>query len=219
MLALVVAIAVFLICHSLPTVPALRRPIEAALGRAGFTLAYSALSLGLLTWVVVAARDAPVIVLWFQQPWMRWVPVLAMVPASALIAAGLATPNPFSIGPGGRHFDPARPGLLRLTRHPVLWGMALWAGAHLLPNGQLALLLLFVPLLGLAVAGPSLLDAKRRRTLGEAEWRRLAALTGRPAEWREVVAEMGWPRLAAGPPLYALLLAAHPLVIGYSPLP
>ena len=219
MIHLAVAIVVFLVCHSLPTRPELRRRAEAALGRRGFTLAYSLLSLGLLAWVIAAARAAPVIVLWWQQPWMRWVPLLAMVPASVAIAAGLTTPNPFSIGPGGRRYDPARPGMLRLTRHPVLWGMALWAGAHLLPNGQLALLMLFLPLLALALAGPRLLDSKRRRMLGEAEWRRLAALTGRPGEWRRALAEMGWMRLAAGPLLYLLLLAAHPFVIGYSPLP
>jgi len=218
-MSLAVAVLVFLVCHSLPTLPGLRRPLETALGRRGFTLAYSLLSLALLTWVVVAARAAPVVVVWQQEAWMRWLPALAMVPASMLLAAGLATPNPFSIGPGGRRFDPARPGLLRLTRHPVLWGMALWAGAHLFPNGQAALVALFLPLLLLALAGPWLLDAKRRRTLGEAEWGRLAATTGHPGSWRAALAEIGWARLAAGPLLYALLIALHPIVIGYSPLP
>jgi len=216
---LAVAVLVFLVCHSLPTLPGIRPRLEAALGRCGFTLAYSLLSLALLSWVVLAACEAPVLVLWPQEDWTRWVPVLAMAPGSLLLAAGLATPNPFSIGPGGRGFDPERPGLLRLTRHPVLWGMALWAAAHLFPNGQAALVALFAPLLLLALAGPFLLDSKRRRTLGEAEWRRLAALTGRLGDWRLALAEIGWARLAAGPLLYALLIVLHPIVIGFDPLP
>lgn len=219
MISLGLAILVFLASHSLFARPSIRRRAEAALGRVGFTLAYSALSLALLTWVVVAARQAPVEILWDQAPWTRWVPPVAMLPASVLLAGALLTPNPFSIGPGGRGFDPAHPGLLRLTRHPALWGLALWAGAHLVPNGQLALVLLFLPLLLLALAGPRLLDRRRRLSLGAAEWTRLAVLTGHPREWRAALAEMGWKRLAAGPPLYVALIALHPWVIGFSPLP
>jgi uncharacterized membrane protein len=219
------AVAVFLASHSLLTRPAWRRPAEAALGRTGFTLAYSLLSLLLLAWVVAAAMAAPVVVVWKQAEWMRWLPPLAMPWACLLGFAGMTTPNPFSIGPGsigpgGRGFDPAKPGILRLTRHPVLAALALWAGAHILPNGHLAALLLFVPLLALAVAGPRMLDAKRRRSLGPEEWQRLAAATAaRPLDWPALLREVGWWRLAGGLALYALLIALHPLVIGVSPLP
>ena len=63
------------------------------------------------------------------------------------------------------------------------------------------------------------IDAKRQRSLGEAEWRRLAALTGHPGAWRLALVEIGWARLAAGPLLYAVLIALHPIIIGYDPLP
>ncbi len=213
------ALAVFLASHGLFLRPALRRPAEAALGRTGFTLAYSLLSLLLLAWVVAAALAAPVVVLWPQAAWMRWAPPLAMPWACLLAVAGLTTANPFSIGPGGRGYDPARPGILRLTRHPVPWALALWAAAHILPNGHLAALMLFVPLLALAVAGPGLLDRARRRTLGPAEWLGLAAATTRPVDWPALGRELGWARVAGGLGLYALLLVLHPLVIGASPLP
>ncbi len=213
------AIAVFLASHSLATVPAVRRPAESALGRVGFTLAYSVLSLLLLAWVVAAALAAPYVPLWPQAAWMRWLPVLLMPWACMLAAVGLAAPNPFSIGPGGHGFDPARPGILRLTRHPVLWALALWAGVHLVVNGNLAALLLFGPLLTLALAGPRLLDAKRRRRLGEGEWRRLAHATGRPGDGRALLREMGWRPLAAGMLLYGVLILLHPYVIGHNPLP
>ncbi|CAA7619223.1 NnrU family protein [Magnetospirillum sp. UT-4] len=215
MLELALAVAVFLASHRLTNRPAFRAGAERALGgRTGFIAAYSLLSLALLAWIIVAYQRAPTIVLWHQQPWMRWVPVLAMAPACLLLGAGMATPNPFSIGPGGKGFDPARPGLLRLTRHPVLWGLAIWAGAHLVPNGDAAAALVFVPLLTLALAGPRLLDAARRRAL--ADWDGLAALTGRPA-W-VMVPETGW-RWLIGIALYAALIHLHLPVIGASPWP
>jgi uncharacterized membrane protein len=212
------AVALFLFSHSLTNRHGFRRRAESLLGgHLAFIVAYSLVSLALLAWIVAAYRAAPVWLLWGQQPWMRWVPPLVMLPACILLAGGMLTANPFSIGPGGRGYDPARPGLLRLTRHPVLWGLGLWAGAHIVPNGDVGALMIFAPLLVMAVAGPRLLDAKRRHRLGEAEWSRLAILTGRPNP--AFLAETGARRLLAGPFLYGLLLAAHEVAIGVSPLP
>lgn len=213
---LALAVAVFLVSHSLTNRPGFRARAERLLGgRIGFTLAYSALSLLLLAWIIAAYAAAPTWVLWGQERWMRWVPVLAMAPASLLITIGMATPNPFSIGPGGRGYDPARPGILRLTRHPVLWGMVLWAAAHLVPNGDVAALMVFVPLLLLALAGPAVLDRKRRQTL--AGWDRLAAATAKP-RWA-MLREIGPWRVIFGLLLYKALLLAHEPVIGVSPMP
>lgn len=217
--SLAAAVAAFLASHTLVSLPALRRPLEAVLGRVGFALAYSALSLLLLGWIVVAFQAAPDIEIWPQQAWMRWVPPLAMPWVCVLLVAGLTMPNPFSVGRGGRGFDPSRPGILRLTRHPVVLSLALWSGAHILPNGDAGGLLVFAPFLALSLAGPRLLDAKRRHSLGPAEWARLAAATARPSAWRAMLRETGPARLAGGAALYLALLALHPLVIGLSPLP
>lgn len=214
---LVAAVAVFLASHSLTNRPHFRRRAEAALGGSrGFTIAYSLLSLLLLAWMIGAYRDAPTVVVWDQEGWMRWVPPLVMPVVCILAVAGLTAPNPFSIGPGGRGYDPARPGILRLTRHPVLWAAGLWAGAHIVPNGDAAALILFVPLVLLAVAGPAMLDRKRRRLLGEAEWSRLAAIPRDPVA---ALREVGWKRILGGLVLYAALLHLHQPVIGVSPLP
>ncbi len=214
---LAAAVLVFLVSHSLTNLKAVRRPVEAAVGPRGFILGYSALSLLLLWWIIRAYQEAPSVVLWAQEPWMRWAPSAAMAVASVLVAAGMTTPNPFSIGPGGKGYDPARPGILRLTRHPVLWGLALWAGGHVVPNGDAAALMVFAPLLALALAGPRLLDAKRRRSLGSARWAEMAERTARPT--LALLPEMGWGRLLAGAALFALLLTLHEPVIGISPVP
>ena len=75
-------------------------------------------------------------------------------------------------GPGP---DAAR-GMLRITRHPFLCGVALWALAHLVVNGHLAALVLFGSLLVLAIGGTASIDAKRRRATG-AQWAAFAGVT------------------------------------------
>jgi uncharacterized membrane protein len=57
--------------------------------------------------------------------------------------------------------------MTRITRHPFLWGAAVWAAAHLLANGRLADVILFGGLLVLALLGPLSIDAKRTRALGD----------------------------------------------------
>lgn len=213
---LVAAMIVFLLSHGLPARPNWRATGTRRLGEVGYVIAYSIMSLAVVVWLGFAYADAPYIEVWPYQPGLRWVTLVAMLASCILIVAGFATPNPFSLGPGGRGYDPARPGILRLTRHPVLWGLALWAGGHIPPNGDVASLILFGPLLILALAGPALMERKRRRTLGAAEWARLAAPTSRPATVR--LSEVGIGRLAGGVALYLVLILLHPYVIGIDPL-
>jgi uncharacterized membrane protein len=66
--------------------------------------------------------------------------------------------------------------MVRITRHPFLWGVALWALVHLIVNGDLAGLILFGALLVLALGGTVSIDAKRRRAFGE-QWTQFAAVT------------------------------------------
>jgi uncharacterized membrane protein len=67
-------------------------------------------------------------------------------------------------------------GIVRITRHPFLWGVALWALVHLIVNGDLASLVLFGSLLVLALGGTVSIDAKRRRHFGE-QWTQFASVT------------------------------------------
>jgi uncharacterized membrane protein len=67
-------------------------------------------------------------------------------------------------------------GMIRITRHPFLWGVALWALVHLAANGDLASTIFFGSLLVLALGGTTTIDAKRRRVFGDA-WQRFADVT------------------------------------------
>jgi uncharacterized membrane protein len=212
------AMGVFLFSHAVPVRPPVRPWAVARLGPRGFTLAYSALSLAVLAWLIVAAGRAPVVLLWDWAPWRNHVTLAVMLPVCLILALAIGRPNPFSFG--GAHddrFDPARPGVVGLTRHPLLAALALWAGAHLLANGDLAHVLLFGVFAGFAVAGRGLIDRRKRRALGP-DWDRLrgamAARRRTLAPDRDTVL-----RLAAGVALYAALILLHPVLFGVSPLP
>ena len=134
---LAVAFAAFMGTHPLPARPALRRHLTNRLGTRLYLLLYSAISLMLLWWLVAAAGRAPHVPLWEPAAWQMNTTFLAMAAACILLALAVGRPNPFSFGGGDpAHFDPRRPGIVGLTRHPILLAAALWAGAHLLANGD-----------------------------------------------------------------------------------
>lgn len=207
------AYAAFLLAHAIPARPVVRRHLTATLGDRLYLWLYSAVSLLLLGWLIVAVGRAPYLPLWGAAAWRYWTAMAAMALVCLLLGLGIGKPNPFSFGGGDpAHFDPKRPGIVGVTRHPILAALALWAGAHLLANGDLAHLLLFGGFLVMAVAGMLVLDRRSRRRLGAAEWRRLAMR--RLPGWQP----SDLVRLVAGLALFAGLLLAHPWAIGVDPL-
>jgi uncharacterized membrane protein len=221
----VAAFAVFLLSHALPARPAVRRRLAGAFGERFYLLAYSAVSLLVLAWLVSAAGRAPVVPLWPYAAWQAWIANIAMPLACLLSVAAIGAPNPLSFGGRATGFDPERPGIAGVARHPLLVALTLWAGVHVLANGTLAHLLLFGSFAGFAIFGMRGIDRRRRRQLGEATWARLAAATSAwplgalvAGRWRPS-APPDRGRLALGVLLWLALLALHPAVIGVSPLP
>lgn len=66
------------------------------------------------------------------------VPLYAPLPGMGHANNTLMLASIYLFGVGG-----ARSVLIDKIRHPMLWGMVLWAGAHLLVNGDLASVVLF----------------------------------------------------------------------------
>ncbi len=206
------AIAAFVLSHAIAAVKPLRAHLIRALGFKMYICLYSAMSVGILVWLGFAYGEAPYVEVWEFRDWTRWVTLAVMPFACMLLTAGLFSPNPLSLSlVSADDFDPARPGIVGLTRHPVIWAIALWAAAHVPPNGDLASLLMFSLLLLAGLTGPKSLDAKRRQSLGEDRWARLAA-GGKGVRGLKI-----WT-LAAGLGLYAALIYLHEWVIGVSPL-
>ncbi|WP_170348004.1 MULTISPECIES: NnrU family protein [Ruegeria] len=212
------ALITFLLTHAIPARPVVRGRLIDVMGRRGYFTAYSALSLLVLGWLIVAAAQAPYVEVIPPLPILRWVPLLTMPVVCWLAVAGLTIQNPFSFGGlGHRRFDPENPGILRATRHPLLAAMMLWALAHLLANGSLSHVILFGLFAGFAAWGMALIDQRKARDMG-IEWVRLSRNTARFS----LRAPQPWPGLGIALislAAFVVLLHLHAPVIGLSPLP
>lgn len=203
------AYGAFLASHALPSNPALKGRIAAKIGARGYTLLFSALSLSLLIWLIAAAARAPVIALWPQPLWGRWLVNLLMPLVFILAAHGVGMRNPFTFLNRAEGFDPANPQIAGLVRHPLLAALALWATAHLVVNGELAHAILFASFALAGWLGPRMIDRRNKRLWG-AEWDRLMAM-GRGS--------LSPARILLGLALWAAFWHAHTALIGASPLP
>lgn len=214
---LLVAAVIFVGSHFFLSSSGLRAQIVARVGEGGFRAFYSGLSLLLLVWIIVAYRATPRTDLWFPPRLVIEVPLLVMPFALLFLVCGLTQPNPTSAIPG-RRLPPERPapGILAVTRHPVLWAFGLWALSHLLASGELASLILFASLAFLALYGTRVLDEKKRQSWPAEDWQRFSAATSNIPfaamassrnQWR--MNEIGWWRLAVAALLYVVLIALH----------
>jgi uncharacterized membrane protein len=212
---LVAALAVFLGSHAVAGLPRVRARLVTGLGERAYLIAYSLLSLGLLGWLIAAALRAPYLELWPPQAWTAHLLVGAMPVVCVLWVATLTESNPLSLGTMRWGFDPARPGLPGLVRHPLFLGLGAWSASHVLANGDLAGLLLFGPMLVLSLLGPLVARRKALRRHGAeriAHWER--ALSAAPLAAR-------LPRLRTvfyGLLLYLALLRLHGPVFGIDPV-
>ncbi|MBU4529465.1 MAG: NnrU family protein [Hoeflea sp.] len=213
----IAAYGAFLASHAIPVRPPVKPFLTARLGKSGFSLAYSLLSIAVLVWLIVAAGRAPYAELWPRASWQNHVTLVTMAAACLILALAAFRPNPFSFG-GWRNaaFDPARPGIIGWIRHPFLAVLALWAAGHLAPNGDLAHVVLFGGFALFALLGMRLIDRRRKREIGDQQWSRLvdAAKSGRSFAPDASTSGRG----VAGLALLAALIWLHPHVIGLDPL-
>ncbi|MFZ4606675.1 MAG: NnrU family protein [Caulobacter sp.] len=227
MTALIAAAVFFVLLHLLVSGTALRGAIVTMIGEAAFMGLFSLASVAGLVWLGWAYGQArgtgPVF--WDLGAGAKHAAVALALLAMLLIVPGLTTPNPTSVKQEGALEKPnAVQGMLRITRHPFLWGVAIWALAHLLANGDLPSVILFGSMLALAVFGTASIDAKRKRALG-ARWDAFAGQTsGVPfaailaGKQKLSLGEIGWWRLLLGVVVWAALLFGHPFLFGVNPL-
>ena len=221
---LLLAAVAFAGSHVLLSSAPVRGPLARALGEWPFVGLYSAISLGLFVWLVGAYGDAPLVELWAAPTVVRYVALGVMVVASVLVACGLSLTSPTGVSLKPAAAGAPLPGIFKVTRHPVLWGIGLWAVVHVMANGDLASLILFGSLGVLALGGTVHIDRKKRTTMG-GDWRAFAGATSNvpfaaiaAGRTRVSLKEIGYGRLVAGLVLYLVLLLGHEVVIGVAPL-
>jgi uncharacterized membrane protein len=225
MTELIAAAAFLLATHYGISSTPLRAWLVARLGERAYLGLYSLIALGAIVWLIGAYARAPYAPLWPTPGWLAWVPLIVLPFALVLAVSGLSTLNPTAVGAPdtlGRA-EPVR-GIFRVTRHPFMWSVGLWAGAHIIANGDLAGLVLFATFGTLALLGTWLIDRKFALRRG-ADWQRFAAATSNlpfaavlAGRQRLVLAEIGWWRIALALVVYVALLAAHPWLFGASPI-
>jgi len=228
---LVAAMAVFLAIHLFISGTRLRDVIVGAIGEKPYMGLFSLLSLGVIVWLAMAFNRAGAMPGSAADPILYDLGMGARHAAPVIVAIafligvpGLLTPNPTSVNREGlAGQEGVVKGVLRITRHPFLWGVALWAADHLTTNGDQAGVVFFGGFLVLALFGTVSIDAKRKRKLGPA-WDAFAAQTsnvpfaailagrnrfsaGEYFDWRFAVALL----------LFVGLLFAHVHVFGVSP--
>ena len=230
MTMLCVAAIVFLLLHLVVSGTRLRDVLVGRLGPGAYMGVFSLASVAGLGWLGFAfakargaAGDA---LLWIATPLTISVQDALQVVAMVFVVIGLTTRNPTSVGGESALDSPdAAHGMLRVTRHPFLWGVAIWAAGHLLVNGDTASLVLFGSLLALALFGTLSIDAKRKRMLGD-RWSVFAAQTSNPpfaaiiaGRQHLALAEIGWWRPVLAIAIYIALVFGHPYAFGVSALP
>jgi uncharacterized membrane protein len=219
---LALAAFAFLATHFVPSTP-LRGVLVRSLGENAYLGLYAVVALATLGGMIWAFARAPYVPIWSGEEFRPWA-VLLMPVALVLLVCGVTTRNPTAVRQESALrslSDPA--GILRVTRHPLMWAIALWALLHVAARGDQASIIFFGTFALLALAGTALIDARKRRTLG-AEWTRFADVTSNVpfaatlrGRNRLRFEEIGWWRIGLGLALYVALLFAHPWLFGVRP--
>jgi len=224
MIELTLAALFFLVTHLGVAGTPVRGALVELVGERVYLAGYAVLSLVAISWLADSYKVAPYVETWGQLFVLQPVALVLMLPAFLLVVIGLTTPSPTLVGAesllGKEHVVT---GILRITRHPFLMGVALWSLTHFLVNGDLAASILFGSLFVLAVPGAYSIDAKRAAKMGE-QWRDFAARTSvipfaaiLRRRNRLVVSEVGWWRIMLGVLAYAASLYFHTGLFGVSP--
>ncbi len=225
MVELALSLLVFLAVHALPSTP-LRPWLIGRLGRSVFMAGFSIVSVVLFGWVWIAYRQAGIeAIFWVTGPLERAMSaVIVLFAVMFTVFAVWQKPMVLLTGETALSQDKAIRGILRITRHPVLWAVALWGVVHMLNNADPPSLLFFGFSTVLALAGTFAIDRRRKRLLG-AVWPAIEATTSNIPflailQRRNTLrlSEIGWFQLAIAVAVWALILMLHEPVFGVSPL-
>jgi uncharacterized membrane protein len=140
-----------------------------------------------------------------------WIAGTALMWIGSILFVGSFMGNPAL--PGARLSRGAEPrGVFSITRHPMMWGFAIWAGVHLALVAMPKALVFDGAILLLAIAGSAGQDAKKRKLMGERfhEWTMKTAFIpfSRGVSYPGAVAVVG------GTLLFLIATWLHPMPAG-----
>ncbi|MBL8550502.1 MAG: NnrU family protein [Hyphomonadaceae bacterium] len=225
------ALAAFVLIHVGISATGLRGRLVGALGERVYRGLFALASLAILVWLVIAfgrmrADPADLLNTWLWVPpaWTRHAAQALALAAFLLVVPGLLTANPTTAGFEKRMGEDAAKGIVRITRHPFLWGVALWAAGHLLANGERYAVMLFGALGLMALYGARSIDRKSKARDPEA-WSKFLTVTSNipfaaivQGRNKLVLGELWWKLLVAVV-VYAAVAYGHVYLVGVSAVP
>ena len=173
---LVTTCVLFVGSHLLLSHP-LRRALAGRMGERGFQIVYFVVAIACLIMLVQAWRGMPPEPpLWAVGDGL-WVIASLIVLFASMLFIGSLIGNPALPAPNAAAAAQAAPrGVFAITRHPMMWGFALWAVAHVIVMPTGAQIVLSATIIFLALVGSAGQDAKKAQLMGDA-WRHWAART------------------------------------------
>ena len=224
MWTLALACAFFLGIHLMISGTPVKERVIGFIGGICWYIAYALLSLIALVWMCVAFaialnnQDNLNLVLWTAPLFLRVLALVFTFIAFLLVVLGFLTPSPTNLY--ALYQLPEKPvyGIIRVSRHPVLAGIGLWALIHIICNGNLAAWLFFGTILAQCAVGALNIDRKRLALMGDlyASIKKrtsilpfVAIIEGRTAFAPE---ELGYARMFLAVSLWAVFTVLHELL-------
>lgn len=208
--SLISASAVFVGSHFLMSHP-LRPRLVARLGNSGFLGCYSLISFATFGWMIWAFQQAPKgEYLWLPSDVIWGVSSVLTLLAATFFCGSLirnpALPNPNP--DAGKALAAQSPsGMFLVTRHPMMWGFALWGVAHILIAPRTDSFIFVGSIIFLALVGAWAQERKKIAALGDA-WRSWQART---SYWPRLsqLGRIGWRLWLVGIALWLIATWAH----------
>ena len=167
----------FLMSHQL------RAPLVRRFGANGFMLVYSFVSLATFVWMIFEFGRAPKAEGFWTVGEVVWVIASAITLVSAVLFSGSFIRNPSLPGVPDALAAQTPSGVFKATRHPMMWGFALWGVGHILVAPRIDNFIFAGSLVFLALAGSKAQEIKKRRLMGGQweSWLRRTHFVVRPA--------------------------------------
>lgn len=238
MILLFSACTFFILIHFLIAGTRLRDRWVAVLGETKFRVVFSVMAALGLAGMVLAYSMAETSQVWNKQGLGLpvWIFYIGNFLAVFLLVVGTLTPSPNSIltEKASQQGRVQITGILRITRHPGMLGIGIWALLHILASGDSASIMFFGALALQALLGPISMDRKKLRLEGERYARiveqtsylpfmaqlrekKVAGLQAdqdqsavNPSPWLEI----GWLKPTLAVLVFFVLLFLHPLFSG-----
>ncbi len=220
MTMLLAGCALFLVTHLGISGTPLRAVLQDKLGAEPYLGIYSVLALGSLGLMIYGYSLVPhTEFIWYPSEAAYMLTKVLLLIALVSIVMGTLTKNPTQVMNEAALAHEVS-GMLKVTRHPMMWGIFLFAVGHLIANGDIASLLFFSTFAAVSLFGMLSMDARRREET-DPRWQAFMANTSMipfaamlAGRQKFQASDINWMGLVAGMGLYAAVYWLHDMVSG-----